>query len=130
MTFFSVFFRYIIPASVVTWGIWLGLYGFKVAEMPLSELLVGFGGAFASVVFHIAIALWAFRKNKKIFMGLVLGSMPLRLLLVFLIVGLTLNRPDIQKGVFVSGLLSFYFVYLFLEIFIFAKIAYHTASKS
>jgi hypothetical protein len=127
MTFFPIFFRYIIPASALTWVIWMAIYSFNPSLMPWKELTIGFGSAFASVVSHIALALWAFRRNNAIFMGLVLGSMPLRLLLVFLIVGVTLNKPEIQKGVFVSSLLVFYFIYLFLEIYIFAKSAYDSA---
>ena len=49
--------------------------------------------------------------------------MPLRLLFVFAEVALTIGSAEIQKGVFISGLLFFYFTYLYLEIFIFVKSA-------
>lgn len=123
MTFFQVFFRYIMPASFLTWLIWFGIYSFETALMPWKELLIGFLSAFISVVSHIAIAMWAFNKNNVVFMGWVLGSILLQFLLIFVVVGFTLKIPGIQVDVFVSSLLVFYFTYLFLEIFIFAKTA-------
>ena len=128
MTFFQVFFRYIMPASFLTWLIWFGIYSFEIALMPWKELLIGFLSAFISVVSHIAIAMWAFNKNNAIFMGWVLGSIPLHFLLVFVVIAFTLRIPEIKEGVFVSSLLVFFFTYLFLEIFIFAKMA-NTRSK-
>ena len=123
MTFFRVFFHYILPASILNWLLWFAIYGFDFKGFPIRELGTGFVVAFVSVVSHIAIAIWAFSKNNVIFMALVLGSMPLRLLFVFAEVALTIGSAEIQKGVFVSGLLVFYFTYLYLEIYIFVKSA-------
>ena len=123
MTFFRVFFHYILPASMLNWLLWFAIYGFDFNSFPIRELGIGFVVAFTSVVSHIAVAIWAFNKNNVIFMALVLGSMPLRLLFVFAEVALTIGSAEIQKGVFISGLLFFYFTYLYLEIYIFVKSA-------
>lgn len=129
MTFFQIFFRYILPASMLNWLFWLAIYRFNLDIFPLRELIVGFSVAFASVVGHIALAMWAFSKNNVLFMALVMGSLPLRLLLVFAEVAFTLNSADIHQGVFVSGLLVFYLTYLHLEIYLFAKSANTKAKR-
>ena len=129
MTFFNVFFRYILPATVITIFFWFLYYGFAVDEIPLRELSTGLLTSFISVVTPLWFALWAFSRDNVLFLALVMGSMPLRLLFVFIVTGLAVATEDIDRKSFVLSLLVFYFTYLYLEIYIFAKTANKLGQK-
>jgi hypothetical protein len=129
MSFKKTLLQIILPVSAFIWAFWLGLYGFNATEMPFWEIASAFFIAFTSVVLHIALVIGAFDRENAVFMALVLGSTPLRLLLVFAEVALILGDAKINQGVFVSGLLLFYLTYLYIEIYLVVKNAHKLATK-
>lgn len=80
------------------------------------EILLGFLTSFSIFISGFAATNWAFKRSMKAFMGVVLGGMFVRFLIIGAILLLLIQFTDIHIFAFVLSFFIFYIIYQFYEI--------------
>jgi len=80
------------------------------------EILLGFVTGFLIFISGFAATNWAFKRSMKAFMGVVLGGMFVRFLIIGAILLLLIQFTDIHIFSFVLSFFMFYIIYQFYEI--------------